>query len=84
MSNTTPPDPIPSKRRRVKKTISGMLPVKKWLSLPESCAYMDMSQNHFIKLAVDRNLTISTIGNKKYFKTEQLDMLLEQNIILNK
>ena len=59
-----------------------MLPIKKWLSLPESCAYMDMSQNHFLKLAIEQSLTISTIGSKKYFKTEQLDHLIEQNILI--
>lgn len=58
------------------------MPVKKWLSVDEACAYMNMSKNHLNALAKKEGFNLSVIGSKRYFKVSELDNLLEQNQIL--
>ena len=57
-----------------------MMPVKKWLSLQESLAYMDMSRDFFLKSTA--KLTKSKIGGVWYYKVEELDRLFEDNITM--
>jgi hypothetical protein len=57
--------------------------VKKWLSLPEAMAFMDMGQTSFLKLATDSRLTVSVIGSKKYFKVAELEKVIEDHIIIH-
>ena len=68
---------MPTKK---KIQIPAMMPVKKWLSLPEACAYMDMNID---TLAV-QNLTTSAIGKKTYYLVTELDDLIENAIIKRK
>lgn len=70
------------KSSRAKKKIAEMMPVKKWLSLPETCCYMDMSAGHFEKLAMEKGLTLSMLNKKKYYKVAELDALIEDNILI--
>lgn len=65
-----------------KKKIPEMLPIKKWLSQPEAMSYMDMSKDTFIKVVVENRLSISAIGQKKYYRVDQLQGLIEQNILI--
>jgi len=66
-----------------KKKYPEMLPVKKWLSLPEAMAFLDMCKNTFLDTAIKNNLTVSAIGQKKYYRVDQLEKLIEGNIIIN-
>jgi hypothetical protein len=71
-----------TKKRRTKKVIPAMLPVKRWLTSSESCAYLNMSLNKFTEVATKNKLTVSAIGSTKYYMVSQLDYLLESNIII--
>jgi hypothetical protein len=63
--------------RRTKKVIPALMPVKKALSLPEACAYMDMSINVFMALG----LPMSVVGAKKYFRVADMDALINDNFL---
>lgn len=67
--------------KRSKKRIPDMLPEKKWLSLDEACAYMDMGKTLFASFAIEKMLSISSIGKKKYYRVAELDKAIENNII---
>ena len=71
-----------TRKPKVKQTMPGMLPVKKWLTIQEACSYMDMSINHLSKILDENSFTISVIGKKKYYKVTELDKLIEANIII--
>lgn len=73
-----------ARTRRVKKRVAEMYPVKKWLTLAEACSFLDMSVNHFNSLALQNGLTVSIIGNKKYYKVNELEGLIEDNILIRK
>lgn len=78
-------EPVQRKRApRYKRVVKEMIPVKKWLTLPESCSYLDMSTNIFMDLVHREGLTISVIGKKKYFRVSELDYLIEENILIHK
>ena len=62
--------------------VVGMMPVKTWLSLPEAMAFLDMGQTSFLKVATDNGLTVAAIGAKKYYRVDQLQNLIEQNILI--
>lgn len=66
---------------RTKKKYQAM-PVKPWLSLQESCAYLDMSVTTFQAIALKNQLTTSVIGTKKYFKVNELNEMVEENILI--
>lgn len=80
------------KGRRIKKRFAEMYPVKKWLSLDEACAFMDMSINPFQDLVRELGLTVSTLppfggskrSNKKYYLVKELEQLIDQNILIRK
>lgn len=57
--------------------IPAMMPVKKWLSLHEACAYVDMN----VATLSAQNLTVSAIGKKTYHLVSELDNLIFKNII---
>ena len=57
-----------------------MMPIKKWLSTDEACAYMNQCRNKFITLSIAHRLTVTTVGITKYFKVSELDAIFEQNI----
>lgn len=61
-----------------------MYPVKKWLTHSEACSFLDMSVNHFNGLAFQKGLTVSIIGTKKYYRVDELNNLIEENIIIQK
>lgn len=63
-----------------KKRIPEMMPIKKWLSTDEACAYMNLSHSKFITLSLTQHLTVTTIGITKYFKVSELDQIFENNI----
>ena len=67
---------------RTKKKIPGILPVKKWLSKQEACAYMDMSINTFQAIAIQNRLSIAVIGSKKYYRLSEMEKLIEENILI--
>ena len=74
---------MPTVKDRSKKRIPEMMPFKKWFSVNESCAYLDMSINNFHSVAVQNNLSVSVMGAKRYYKVIELENLLERNIIIN-
>ncbi len=61
------------------KKYPGLLPTKKWLTLQEAAAYLDMSDRHFKTL---HGLTVSIIGNKRYYRVAELEQLIEKNILI--
>lgn len=65
-----------------KPKIPEMFPVKKYLTLQESMAYMNMSRDTFLKHTA--GLTKSKIGDIWYYKVSELDRLIEDNITMNK
>lgn len=83
---------VRQKRRVIKRPIKEMMPVKKWLSLAEACAYMDLSVNIFHELMMKCDVTISTLppigkskrSNKKYFRVSELDQIIEDNIFISR
>jgi predicted DNA-binding transcriptional regulator AlpA len=56
---------------------------KKWLVFPEALEFMGMSKNTFLKLAAEKRLTVSAIGQKKYFRVNELEKVIEDHIIIN-
>lgn len=68
--------------RRLKKGIKEMYPVKKWFTLSEACSYMDMSLNVFQEMATKNGLSLSVLGKKKYYRVEELENLIEENVII--
>ncbi len=80
------------KGRRIKKRVAEMYPVKKWLSLDEACAFMDMSANPFQDMVRDYGLTVSTLppfggskrSNKKYYLVSELENIINENILIRK
>lgn len=69
-------------KARTKKAIPAMIPVKKWLSLNEAAAYLDMSTDHFNDLSIIKGLTISAVGRKKYYKVSELEKMIEESVII--
>lgn len=70
-------------KTRAKKSIPAMLPIKKWLSKAEAMSYLDMSVNKFNDLITKEGLTVAEIGNKTYYRVEQLDEIFLRKIIIN-
>lgn len=67
---------------RTKKIIPEMYPIKQWLSMQEACVYLDMSKPFFLDFASDHNLSVSTVGAKKYYKVSEIQNALKNNIII--
>lgn len=74
------------RKRRQKKSYREMIPVKKWFSLNEAAAYMDLSINHFQLMAAENGVTISTLpplagkirSNSKYYLVSDLNGLIDK------
>lgn len=69
-----------AKTRTLKKRIPELLPKKRWLSLDEACAWMDMSKNIFLAWSKANDLDMRQIGAKRYYRVSQLDLLIEKSI----
>jgi len=65
-----------------KKKITGLLPIKKWLSQPEAMSYLDMNKDTFLKVVTENRLSVSAIGAKKYYRVDQIEGLIEANILI--
>lgn len=63
-----------------KSRIPALYPKRKWLSLEESMAWLNMSKNSFLKATI--GLTFSQIGAKKFYRVEELDALIERNVVV--
>ncbi len=63
--------------------ITDMMPEKRWLPTNEACAYVSISRNLFVKLAVLNNLTVSAPTRNKLYKVSELNSLIEAHIIVS-
>ncbi len=76
------------RKPRIKKRISEMYPVKKWLTTDEACSYLNMSVNVFSSLVTDKGLTVSVVGGeirgKRYYRVSELEGIVEDSIIKTK
>lgn len=70
-------------KRRLKPRIQEMYPVKKYLSESEACAYMDLSQNNFLK-RVAIHISTYSIGAKKYYAVSDLNNFFQGQVLIKK